>query len=120
MFWAGDTASVPLIFAAMGVVGVLSGVAYGAQAALFFELFPAKLRYTGISLGFQTAAVLGGGLTPIFAALLFRSSGSTVPVSLYLTALTGLMIVSSLVARPVLREEASRADDASDLAKAAT
>ncbi|RZT27543.1 MFS transporter [Kribbella sp. VKM Ac-2569] len=50
MFWAGDTASVPLIFAAMGVVGVLSGVAYGAQAALFFELFPAKLRYTGISL----------------------------------------------------------------------
>lgn len=119
MFWAGDTASVRLIFAAMAVVGVLSGVAYGAQAALFFELFPAKLRYTGISLGFQTAAVLGGGLTPIFAALLFQSSGSTVPVSLYLTALTVLMIVSSLVARPVLREEASRADDASDLAPAA-
>ncbi|RZT27544.1 hypothetical protein EV649_1314 [Kribbella sp. VKM Ac-2569] len=41
-------------------------------------------------------------------------------MSLYLTALAGLMIVSSLVARPVLREEASRADDASDVAQAAT
>ncbi|MFC7597609.1 MFS transporter [Terrabacter sp. GCM10028922] len=115
MFAAGDTGSVPVIFAAMAVVGVLSGLAYGAQAALFFELFPAKLRYTGISLGFQTAAVLGGGLTPIFAALLYQSSGSTVPVSLYITALAILMIGSSLLARPVLREEARRAEDVSDL-----
>lgn len=92
----------PLIFTAMAVVGVLSGVGYGAQAALFFELFPAKLRYTGISLGFQTAAVLGGGLTPLLAAVLFEATGSTLPISLYITALALLLIGSTLAARRLL------------------
>lgn len=119
MFAAGDTGSIRTIFAAMAVIGVLSGLAYGAQAALFFELFPAKLRYTGISLGFQTAAVLGGGLTPIFAALLFQRTGSTVPVSVYLVLLTVIMIGSALVARRVLRGEADRAADSTDVAPAA-
>jgi MHS family shikimate/dehydroshikimate transporter-like MFS transporter len=119
MFGAGATGSIGLIFGAMGLVGALSGLAYGAQAALFFELFPAKLRYTGISLGFQTAAVLGGGLTPIFAALLVGATGSATIVSLYIAGLSVLMIICTLLAPRTLRAELRRSDDAYDVAPAA-
>ncbi|GLU90999.1 MFS transporter [Agromyces sp. NBRC 114283] len=107
MFGIGATGSVPLILAVMPVVGALGGVAYGAQAALFFELFPARVRYTGISLGFQIAAVLGGGLTPLIAASLTEATGTTTSVSVYLGALTALMIVCTLVAPRVIRREAA-------------
>ncbi|GGR30598.1 MFS transporter [Agromyces mediolanus] len=108
MFGIGATGSVPLILAVMPVVGALGGVAYGAQAALFFELFPARVRYTGISLGFQIAAVLGGGLTPLIAASLTEATGTTTSVSIYLGALTALMIVCTLLAPRVIRAEARR------------
>jgi len=107
MFGVGATGSVPLILAVMPVVGALGGVAYGAQAALFFELFPARVRYTGISLGFQIAAVLGGGLTPLIAASLTEATGTTTSVSLYLGVLTVLMIVCTLIAPRVVRREAA-------------
>ncbi|MFE4196653.1 MFS transporter [Paenarthrobacter sp. NPDC056912] len=112
MFAAGSTGSVPVIFAAMAIVGSLGGVAYGAQAALFFELFPARVRYTGISLGFQFAAVLGGGLTPLLAASLAQSTGSTVPVSLYIAGLAVLMIICTLIAPRILRRQQQAEADA--------
>ena len=44
---------------------------YGPQASFFAELFGAKVRYTGASLGYQLASVLGGGLAPLIATALF-------------------------------------------------
>lgn len=120
MFGAGSTGATAIIFAAMGLVGALSGLAYGAQAALFFELFPAKLRYTGISLGFQTAAVLGGGITPTVAALLVDSTHSTVPISTYIAVLAVIMILCTLAAPRVLRAEQGKSDDSTDMASLET
>ena len=118
MFGAGSTGNVPLIFATMGLVGLLSGTAYGAQAALFFELFPARVRYTGVSLGFQTAAVLGGGLTPLIAASMTQATGSPLAVCFYIAGLAVVLIVCTLLAPRVVRAEtrASEANSESALA----
>lgn len=115
MFSAGATGDVPLIFGVMAVVGVLSGTAYGAQAALFFELFPARVRYTGVSLGFQIAAVIGGGLTPLIAASLTQSTGSTLAVSIYIAALALLMILCTMAAPRLIRAEQQGQDETSNL-----
>lgn len=107
MFGTGATGSVGLIMVGMVIIGAFTGVAYGAQASLFFELFPARIRYTGVSLGFQIAAVLGGGLTPLIAASLTQATGTTLAVSLYLVALAVLMIVCTLAAPRLLQREAT-------------
>ena len=39
------------------------------------ELFPARLRYSGISVGYQMAGLLGGGFAPIIATALIQWSG---------------------------------------------
>src|SRR5262249_8461510 len=43
---------------------------YSVQASLIPELFGTRLRYTGASLGYQLAAPVAGGLSPIIAATL--------------------------------------------------
>lgn len=105
MFGTGMTGSVPIIFIGMAVVGAFTGIAYGAQAALFFELFPAEVRYTGISIGFQIAAVLGGGVTPLLAQSLTQLTGSTLGVSLYICALAVALVVCTLASKRVIAAE---------------
>ena len=105
MFALGATGSQPVILVGMFFVGAMSGIAYGAQASLFFELFPARVRYTGVSLGFQIAAVLGGGLTPLIAASLTQATGSTVAIAVYISVLALVMIGCTLASPWVLRLE---------------
>ena len=50
------------------VVGLLfHGAMYGPQAAFLSELFGTKVRYSGVSIGYQLASIVAGGLAPIIA-----------------------------------------------------
>ncbi|RYY24583.1 MAG: MFS transporter [Sphingomonadales bacterium] len=66
---------------------------YGPQAALFAELFPKEVRYSGASLGYQIGAVVGGGFAPIIATALFAHYGSSLPISIYLAATCVISLV---------------------------
>ncbi|WP_166427523.1 MFS transporter [Nonomuraea mesophila] len=95
-----DTRSIPLVLAGSVFVGLVSGLPYGVQAALFCELFPARLRYSGISLGFQVATVLGGALAPTVASLLFAAARHSWAISAYIAGLAVLMVLCTLAVRP--------------------
>src|SRR5699024_12552128 len=49
----------------------------GPQAAWFAEQFPIEVRYSGVNMGYQLGTVIGGGIMPMIAALLFVAGGST-------------------------------------------
>ncbi len=49
-----DTAILPVMALAMIALGFTLGCCAGPQSALFAELFPAKIRYSGASLGYQS------------------------------------------------------------------
>ena len=66
-------------FALMGAFGVLYAAVYGPEAALFAELFPARVRYTGISFVYQFSGIFASGLTPIIATALLASSSDHKP-----------------------------------------
>ncbi len=42
------------------VLGVIWGAIFATQGTFFSELFPANVRYTGLSLGYQVAAAIVG------------------------------------------------------------
>ena len=67
---------------------------YGPQAALFAELFPKSVRYSGASLGYQIGAVVGGGLAPIIATALFAQYASSLPISIYQAAICAISFFS--------------------------
>jgi MHS family shikimate/dehydroshikimate transporter-like MFS transporter len=72
---------------------------------VYSELFPARLRYSGASLGFQIGAALSGGLTPIIAASLMAWSGATWPISVYLIACACITLTAALTAPETARAE---------------
>ncbi|HEX5236101.1 MAG TPA: MFS transporter [Silvibacterium sp.] len=60
----------------MLVVGLsLAGLTYGPLGTLISELFPTPVRYTGSSLAFSLAGILGASLAPYIAAWLARTYG---------------------------------------------
>jgi MFS family permease len=82
------------------VVGlVLHGAMYGPQAAFITELFPTRIRYSGVSIAYQLTSIVAGSLAPIIALWLYRSYGSATPVALYVGAACAISGLSALLAR---------------------
>lgn len=50
----------------------------GASYSAYAELFPTAVRYTGMSLAFNIAAILGGGMMPYLATALVAATGNPV------------------------------------------
>ncbi|POR41290.1 MFS transporter [Methylobacterium sp. V23] len=78
--------------------GILYASVYGPEAALFSELFPAHVRYTGISFVYQFSGIFASGLTPIIATALIQYSGADKPwlICGYCT-LAGLISAASAI-----------------------
>ncbi|MFH8294660.1 MFS transporter [Streptomyces sp. NPDC018059] len=75
-----------LILACVIGHGIAQSVMYGPLGALFSEMFPTRVRYTGASLGYQTATLLGAGLSPLIAGALLAAGHSSGSVAVLLTA----------------------------------
>jgi metabolite-proton symporter len=93
-----ETRSFPLIVLATAVALLCHAAMYGPQAAFIAELFSTRLRYSGASMGYQVAGIVGGGLAPIIAIKLFDSFGTTVAVSVYVVAALAITAVGLAIA----------------------
>ena len=69
------------------------------------EMFPTRMRYSGVSLGYQVTSIFAGSLAPIIATTLLQRYGSWVPVAIYLAIAAGVTLSRS---SPCERRRASR------------
>jgi MHS family shikimate/dehydroshikimate transporter-like MFS transporter len=100
LFWLIDTKNAFVIGATVAVaLSFGHGMMFGLLSTYLPELFGTKVRYTGASLGFQVAAAIGGGLSPILATSLTSSFGGTAGVSVLLIMLASITLVATLCAR---------------------
>jgi MFS family permease len=96
-----ETGAPANILIAICVMMLFISMMYGPQAALFAELFPRHLRYSGASLGYQIGSVFGGGFAPIIATGLYARYASSTPIALYLAAACAVSLLSIiLLGRP--------------------
>ncbi|WP_313822606.1 MFS transporter [Citricoccus sp.] len=99
LFWLIDTGSLPLLYLALGLFTVGLGLSYGPQAAWYSEIFPASVRFSGVSISYALGAILGGAFAPTIAQALINSTGSSASVSLYLLGMTALSVAAVLMLR---------------------
>lgn len=99
LFWLIDTGSLPLLYVALGLFTVGLGLSYGPQAAWYSEIFPASVRFSGVSISYALGAILGGAFAPTIAQALIQSTGSSASVSLYLLGMTLLSVTAVLILR---------------------
>ena len=89
-----DTATFPLMLAAIAGGLVFNSVMYGCQAALMTELFATEFRYSGASMGYQIGAICGGGFAPIIATALFARYHASGAIAVYMVALCLISLLS--------------------------
>jgi len=88
-----DTRSFPLVFIAILLSNPIQDMQYGPQAAFIAESFPASLRYSGSSLGYQLASITAGGPAPIIATLLLREYGTSTAIAWYISACSVVSLI---------------------------
>ena len=72
---------------------------YGPQAAFITELFPTRIRYSGVSIAYQLTSIFAGSLAPIIALWLYKESGSATPVAIYVAIACAISGISALLAK---------------------
>ena len=95
LFGDGDLLRI-FLFLSLGMA--LMGATYGPLGAVLAELFPTEVRYTGLSLTFNLAGILGASLAPYIAMGLAKSQGLAY-VGAYLAGGAALTLVALLLAR---------------------
>ncbi|MDK8897202.1 MFS transporter [Corynebacterium sp. MSK004] len=94
-----NTGSLGLLYGALLFLTVGLGLTYGAQSAMYAELFPASIRATGVSITYALGSVLGGAFAPMIAASLVEATGTTFAVSGYLVSASIVGFICTFILR---------------------
>lgn len=94
-----NTGSVWLLFLGLSLFAIGNGLTYGPQAAYFSELFPASIRYSGVSITYAIGAILGGAFAPMISAWLVATTGSATSVAFYIAGVMVLAFIATLLLR---------------------
>lgn len=71
------------IVAAVVTNGIAAKAFWAPYAGLMSTLFPAEMRFSGMSFSFQLSGILGGGIAPFVAAALLELTGSSWSITVY-------------------------------------
>lgn len=104
LFGAGSVLGV-VFFLSLGLT--LMGLTYGPLGTALAELFPTSVRYTGASVAFNLAGILGASVAPYLATWLAQNYGLAY-VGYYLTA-AALLTLAAIASLPDAREAERRA-----------
>jgi MFS family permease len=115
-----DTGNYLVIMAAIIIGLVIHALMYAPQPAIMAEMFPTRMRYSGVSLGYQVTSIVAGSLAPIIAVKLLEIYDSWVPIAIYLAAASVVTLIAVLVMRETKGLDLETVDvaDRDELAKA--
>jgi MFS family permease len=99
LFWFVNSGTLGGLYVGLVLFSIGLGLTYGPQAAWYAEIFPASLRFSGVSISYAIGAILGGAFAPTIAQALLQATGSTTSVSAYLLIVTFVSIAAVLCLR---------------------
>jgi MFS family permease len=115
-----NSANYLLIMSAVIMGLVIHALMYAPQPAIMAEMFPTRMRYSGVSLGYQVTSIFAGSLAPSIAAALLKAYDSSVPIALYLAIAAAITLVAVYFTRETKGIDLATVDqaDREQLAKA--
>jgi MFS family permease len=115
-----NSANYLVIMGAIIIGLVIHAIMYAPQPAIMAEMFPTRMRYSGVSLGYQVTSIVAGSLAPIIAVKLLEVFDSPVPIALYLAGAAVITLIAVYFTRETKGIDLADVDqaDREDLAKA--
>jgi MFS family permease len=93
-----------LIVAAGLAMGILSAMTYGPVAAVLVELFPARIRYTSLSIPYHIGTGYFGGFLPLISQFIIARTGDPFGGLWYTFAVVAVAFVVTLFALPETKD----------------
>lgn len=93
------TAELAPILAAIFLGMIVHALMYAPQPAIMAEMFPTRMRYSGVSLGYQVTAIFAGSWAPLIGTALLREYDTWLPIAIYVLAAGAISVVSTLFMR---------------------
>ncbi|GGH37250.1 MFS transporter [Microbacterium album] len=94
-----NTGDVVLLGVGIVLLTIGLGLTYGPQASWYSELFPASVRFSGVSIAYAIGSILGGAFAPTIGRAIVQETGSTDGVAYYLFGMVILSFVATLLLR---------------------
>ena len=110
-----DTGETMVILAAIVVGLLVHSLMYASQPAIMAEMFPTRMRYSGVSIGYQATALVAGSWAPLIATTLLRDYESWWPIAVYVAASGAVSLIGAVFLRET-KGMSLRALDEADLA----
>ncbi len=101
-----------VVTAAITLGLMIHALMYAPQPAIMAEMFPTRMRYSGVSLGYQVTSIVAGSLAPLIAVKLLDLYDSPVPISIYLALACGITLIAVLYTRETNGIDLRTLDDA--------
>ena len=92
-----DTGSIAMFYLAVIVTGALLGPTYGPMCALFAEMFPVKVRLSGVSIGYAIGSIIGGAFAPMIAEILYTTFNTSMAIAIYSVAISLISLIGVLM-----------------------
>ena len=99
LFMMASTGKVIPAFLAELILVVFLAVYAGAGPALYAELFPTRVRYTALSVGYNIPVAIFGGFAPFIATGLINLTGSILSPAIYVMIASGVTLVTMMWVR---------------------
>jgi MFS family permease len=98
-FPAMDTRNTGVILAVLMAGLLFHAMMYAVQPAIMAEMFPTRMRYSGVSISYQVTSIVAGSLAPILATTWLKDTGSWWPTAVYMAVAAAITLVAALALR---------------------
>jgi MFS family permease len=107
--WLGDATqpgavNYPTAIIIVAILVAYVGLVYGPIGAFLAEYFPARIRYTSVSVPYHIGNGWGGGLVPFITTAAYTATGSLAYALIYPIAVPAICFVLGLFLMPETRE----------------
>lgn len=94
MWFLLDTASLPLFALAIFILTIGLGPSYGPQSALYAEMFPVSIRFSGVSIGYALGSIIGGAFAATIAQAILDTTGQSWLIGVYIGGLAVMSFIA--------------------------
>ncbi|CAL9489140.1 Fosfomycin resistance protein AbaF [Nocardiopsis dassonvillei] len=118
MWFLVDTGDIFMYFVGVFVFCLTLGLSYGPQSALYAEMFPAEIRYSGVSIGYALGAILGGAFAPMIAQMLLENTGVSWSIGVYMVVAAAISFLGVSLVKERMGVDLHVEDEDGEAAKA--
>jgi len=93
LFLMIDTKNIWMYGIALFLLTVGLGLSYGPMSAMYAEMFPVNVRYSGVSIGYALGAIVGGAFAPLISEALLNQTKWSGSIAIYIMVLCVISFV---------------------------